>query len=610
MNEELSTPTPPAEQRRPQSNMVKLVLNIGIDKAREGGTHANSVTSAGGASDGNNGGVAIAPPDPAPSTTTTGNQGGGGDDNPKNITKVELDVPTKVKQDVVENDHDSNTTVSAGQAHDSAAFDKDADVILPNMQRPQTAPAARSTDTSRGHSRATADSGSGIGDRRTRRRVRPREFSDDEDAYSNDSSDHHRNRDDDRSKRNASGFDSSSKYDEGMDDGEREGSSDSDYGRGRHHHQPARKRNHRVAFENRQAYSDMAKALSLPPKAPRKPGNYERPHGPMIPHFTEGNRYPFVVNKWVSVRCFGNFDEVKDDQSKVVPPAYGPFMVCQGCPSTLWPVGFTSVRLYHDFTGSGPMRMYVCTVRANPDVPAGLIWRIEAENAPNDFAEATDPTALMRKFRGCFQLIRENPIHASWLSDAEHFFGMSHAVVLDIVHCLPHHNTLLKLLKPDEPLPQLPEHPRELPKEPYSEEPNQPKKKPRIRIFKKKDRSEKGLSSPLDSQELDSQHSMNEEQSAPSSLESTKTDIPAVSLMGSTWASQPILPSSVSDIPFSPEDNSEGTSQSSSSSSATSADKEIRHLEEVLMRAEQIIFYLSETNKQQRALESVYSHER
>ena len=341
---------------------------------------------------------------------------------------------------------------------------------------------------------------------------------------------------------------------------------------------------------------------------------HEKVRGPMVPHFEEGYRYPFVVNKWVSIRSFGNFDEF-DSKNQKLPAAYGPPMVCKKLESTLWPIGFTSLRLFHDFTGNGAMRRYICTVRADREHPPALVWRIQALDVETEYVEAQDPAVLMDEFRSRFAVLKDNPIHNSWLCDAEHFFAIVHKDVISVVHCLPHHNEVLKLLSPGSPLPELPQVPRVLPKEPFSEDvaATKPKRTPRRRdphtcvpsqdaAVAKCARS----STEVHTSEKPSSARNHTTGLTPLQTLQEKAKLEALhSTNAFVWASLPPQPQQQQQ-----QQQQQRKTPLLSSQWDSTAHRELERLEDLLGRAEQVIYSLGETNNQLRMLNRIYAQQR
>lgn len=445
-------------------------------------------------------------------------------------------------------------------------------------------------------------------------------------------------------------LDQESDEDSVEDDGEREyDSNDSDYGAPRHARAKRRRRgwhnrnlekhtaNHRspplpetTAKNGKAAGAQDTEPQTLGPRQSRRERavqhgqhsdwdnkRYDKQRGPMIPHFEEGYRYPFVVNKWVSIRSFGNFDEF-DSKSQKLPAAYGPPMVCQKLASTLWPIGYTSQRLFHDFTGNGAMRKYLCTVRADREHPPALVWRIQALDVETEFVEAQDPAALMVDFRARFAVLKDNPIHNSWLCDAEHFFAIVHRDVVSVVHCLPHHNEVLRLLAPDAPLPELPAVPRPLPKEPFAEDTTTPKPK---KIVRRRD-SHGGAQTPESpatrpptvspDTRTPAKPATARSSGAPASgltpLQTIQEKAKLEALHAPNafvWGALAVSPSPQPPVP-----QPERVSSLLSSQWDSSSHSELERLEDLLGRAEQVIHSLGETNNQLRMLNRIYAQQR
>ena len=361
-----------------------------------------------------------------------------------------------------------------------------------------------------------------------------------------------------------------------------------------------------------------------------------------------GNQYPFVVNKWVSVRCFGSFDEF-DPSAGALPKAYTRLMVCQSTKSTLWPVGFESQRLFYDFTGAGVMRLYVCTVLVDREHdPPALKWRIRALDTTGEGVESYDPNEVMKLFKQHLEVINDNPIHNSWLSDAEHFFGINHNDVADIVHSLPHHNEILALLAPEVPLPQLKAQPVKLPTEPYVEPPDLALSRSRKRRVRNKRDSQRAAAAETATQQHDSDSSQKEEAAGAATVkEETTTKATAHNKHGGidpishfTFA-LPQVPYSAAlkrlseqgDAASSPEqaglaetvlgatqalaESKAGLSFAGAAAKAAAEENEsvadalaldeLAKLQKTLARAERVILSLAETNHQLRMLGRLYA---
>ena len=340
---------------------------------------------------------------------------------------------------------------------------------------------------------------------------------------------------------------------------------------------------------------------------------YEKMRGPMTPHFEEGHRYPFVVNKWVSVRSFGNFDEF-DDKTQKLPAAYGAPMVCKKLESTLWPIGFTSLRLFHDFTGNGAMRRYICTVRADREHPPALVWRIQALDVETEYVEAQDSAVLMAEFRSRFAVLKDNPIHNSWLCDAEHFFGIIHKDVLNVIHCLPHHNDVLKLLSPESPLPELPAVPLALPKEPFTEETTTPKPK------KTPHRRDSHTGSPTRGSTGASCAQPCADDHTPRTPSTTRGNTTASGLtplqtlqekakLEAHHTANAFVWGSLHVPQQKEQEQQQQKPQLLSSQWDSTTHQELERLEDLLGRAEQVIYSLGETNNQLRMLNRIYAQQ-
>lgn len=358
-----------------------------------------------------------------------------------------------------------------------------------------------------------------------------------------------------------------------------------------------------------------------------------------------GHKYPFVVNKWVSVRCFGSFAEFEPGTG-TLPKAYTPLMVCQSTRSTLWPIGFESQRLFYDFTGAGVMRLYVCTVLVDREhEPPALKWRIKAHDDTGESVESSDPNEVMRLFKARLAVINDNPIHNSWLSDAEHFFGINHYDVADIVHSLPHHNEVLALLAPDMPLPPLKAEPVQLPTEPYVEPPNLGQTRRR----KRRNRNRKGAAR-ADAAGLQQQDSEDSQQEAAQDEEPAKEEAAEAPAQNKHASIDPIshFTFALPQVPMSAalkrlcepidaadmaacareqaakpegalgtaqaadevrEMPSPGSAEAIEITTDTQAQDELAKLVNTLNRAERVIMSLAETNHQLRMLDRLYTQQ-